>query len=360
MQLFLVFLAFFQIGHALSLDESCSAEDAHICGTCKNVQCEVSKDNFIGSITSVTSSEKCQEWCTKRNDYMNDCQYITYFGNKGLPIQNICYMYSSCVEKSGCTNCTTEKFDCLCSSSTVSKIDTPNLLDNVILIPSEDECRKKCRDHTGCEFYTYLTGSLECFLLSHLIEPISLCKGCKTGKADCNTSPTTPTTPEITSTTTTPTTSTIQGCPVDWIFLNDKCYLMSPTIMNWYQAQQFCAEKGGWLAEIFSLEEQSSINDILLDNIYYWIGLTDSAEEGHFVWQHSNQSLSWSNWGKGEPAHGYSDEDCAVMVNDISIWPSWQWHSINCNYDHGNNFPCQGKTSGNSQCFNHALCEFGQ
>ena len=212
MQLFLIFLAIFQIGHALSIDASCSTNDAHICGTCKNVQCEVSKDNFIGSITSVMSSEKCQEWCTRRNDYMNDCRYITYFGNEGHPIQNTCYMFSSCAEKSGCTNCTTETFDCLCSSSIVGKIDSPNLLENITRIQSEEECRKKCRDQTGCEFYTYLTGSFECFLLSHLIEPMSICNDCRTGKANCTASPTTPTTPATTSTmTTTGTTSTIEG-----------------------------------------------------------------------------------------------------------------------------------------------------
>ena len=206
MQLFLIFVAIFQLGHALSLDETCSAEDAHICGTCTNVECEASKDNSIGSITSVTSSEECLEWCARRNDYMNDCQYITYFGNEGLPVQNTCYMFSSCVEKAGCTNCTTETFDCLCSSSIVGKIDSPNLLDNIMLIQSEGECRKKCQDQTGCEFYTYLAGSLECFLLSHLIEPVSSHNGCRTGRANCTASPTT-TTPATTTTMTTPVTA---------------------------------------------------------------------------------------------------------------------------------------------------------
>ena len=114
---------------------------------------------------------------------------------------------------------------------------------------------------------------------------------------------------------------------------------------------QFCAEKGGWLAEIFSLEEQASINDTLLDGIGYWIGLTDSAEEGHFVWQHSNQSLSWSNWKKGEPNNVYNNQNCVVMINDTLTEHCWQWDDYYCDLD-------QWPVGGNS--FIHALCEFWQ
>merc|ERR1711884_858368 len=99
MQLFLIFLVIFQLEHAMSMDEKsldCSAEDFHICGKCTNVECEVHEDNLIGSIASVMSSEECQNWCKKRNDYMNDCRYVTYFGNEGLPVQNLCYIFSSC------------------------------------------------------------------------------------------------------------------------------------------------------------------------------------------------------------------------------------------------------------------------
>ena len=103
-----------------------AAEDFHICGKCTNVECEVHEDNLIGSIASVMSSEECQNWCKRRNDYMNDCRYVTYVGNEGLPFQNLCYMFSSCGKKSECTNCVTETFDCLCSTSTVGKIKGSN------------------------------------------------------------------------------------------------------------------------------------------------------------------------------------------------------------------------------------------
>ena len=106
---------------------------------------------------------------------------------------------------------------------------------------------------------------------------------------------------------------------------------------------QFCADKGAWLVEIFTSEEQSTINDILLYDIDYWIGLTDSSAEGHFVWQHSNKSLSWSNWHQGEPNNAQGGEDCVK----VSYWGlnggSW--------YD----FSCDKRKGGRGV---HALCEF--
>ena len=163
MHLLQIFLAIFQLGHALSLDESCSENDVHICGTCTNVECEMGKDNMIGSFSSVMSSEECQEWCTRRNDYMNDCRYITYFDNEGLPIQNMCYIFSSCGKKSECTNCVSETSDCLCSSSNMGKIESTNLLKDIADILSEEECRQKCRDNSNVNSTPTLLKALNVF-----------------------------------------------------------------------------------------------------------------------------------------------------------------------------------------------------
>ena len=56
---------------------------------------------------------------------------------------------------------------------------------------------------------------------------------------------------------------------------------------------QLCNEKGGWLAEIKTADEQAALDSILDSQAQaeYWIGLTDMAEKGKWVWQHSNQTL---------------------------------------------------------------------
>ena len=207
MQLFKVLLLIFQLGHALSKDPSCSEEDVRICKTCTNFQCEVDRGNDIGSFTSVSSSDECQEWCRRRNDYMGDCRFLTYYGKEGHPYQNTCYIFKSCVGKIGCTNCTTEIFDCFCSRSIMPHMESINPLRKLDGIISEGECRQKCRQNTECEFYTFLAESHQCFLLSQLIEPYHNCNGCRTGKANCTESPITTSTTITTTITITPTTS---------------------------------------------------------------------------------------------------------------------------------------------------------
>merc|ERR1711973_853654 len=203
-----VLIAIFQIGHALSMESSCSVKDIQICNTCKNIQCEVHGDNYIGSFENVFSFDECQDWCKIRNDYMGDCQYMTYFGNKGQYVQNTCYIFRSCVEKTECKDCVTETFDCFCSSSVMPSIEGTKRLDRFDGIISEGECRQKCRHNTRCEFYTYMADSQKCLLLAQLIEPFHDCNGCRTGKANCTEAPmTTSNTPETTSAATTASTS---------------------------------------------------------------------------------------------------------------------------------------------------------
>ena len=108
----LIFLAILPLGRALPLNETCSAEDTQICGRCTDIGCEDEKYNLIGSFTSVSSIEECHEWCTRRNEYMNDCNYLTYYGKGGLPYGNICYIFSACDKKIEGTGCVTEAKDC--------------------------------------------------------------------------------------------------------------------------------------------------------------------------------------------------------------------------------------------------------
>ena len=129
-QLFFL-LCSLQLGYAWSLNGTCSAQDAEVCGRCTSKACEVHNNNLIGSIENVSSAMECQDWCKRRNDYINDCTYVTYFGSNGALLKNVCYIFSSCDKKVDCSNCVTETFECLCSSNFMGKIVDANLLEEV-------------------------------------------------------------------------------------------------------------------------------------------------------------------------------------------------------------------------------------
>ena len=100
---------------------------------------------------------------------------------------------------------------------------------------------------------------------------------------------------------------------------------------------QFCAEKGGYLAEIKSFEEQNRLQQILSTHASYWIGLSDRAREGQFVWQHSREPMHWNYWFANQPddGHGQGCEDCVEFLMSHGTWgiPSgtWGWNDQDCN-----------------------------
>ena len=67
--------------------------------------------------------------------------------------------------------------------------------------------------------------------------------------------------------------------------------------MTWYEAQevrtieyslklflagQYCSQRGGYLAELATQAEDTSLNSHLDSEAVYWIGATDAKQEGGF------------------------------------------------------------------------------
>ena len=46
---------------------------------------------------------------------------------------------------------------------------------------------------------------------------------------------------------------------------------------------------------------------------YLWIGLTDAAIEGKFVWNSTGQATTYSYWSSGQPDN-YNNEDFALLT----------------------------------------------
>jgi len=116
-------------------------------------------------------------------------------------------------------------------------------------------------------------------------------------------------------------------CPDGWTstWLN-QCYLMSPNKMNWFQAQEFCWGQNGFLAEVKTRDQQSSLY-FLPSELNFWIGLNDIENEGKFVWAEGHEEMNFSNWIPGQPNNSGGEEDCVHMAGSLDYG---KWNDAPC------------------------------
>ena len=104
---------------------------------------------------------------------------------------------------------------------------------------------------------------------------------------------------------------------------------------SWGDADAACQAAGLQLASVQSAEQNALLLTVAGDT-EVWIGGTDAASEGTWVWSPSNAPLSYANWGKDEPNNNnYGDngeEDCLVMeVNSRGqLGGPGKWNDLRC------------------------------
>lgn len=116
--------------------------------------------------------------------------------------------------------------------------------------------------------------------------------------------------------------------------------------LTWAGADRLCRKNGTQLVEPRSsaqmVELQAAVLTALEPSSFvsYWIGLSDRAREGSFVWSSDNSTASYSNWATSEPNNSCGSaslylcwlqngqcryecmpgEDCAEVKKDDGSW----------------------------------------
>lgn len=109
---------------------------------------------------------------------------------------------------------------------------------------------------------------------------------------------------------------------------------------TWSAAKEDCEAGGGRLAEVTSAEENAAVVAAASGASGFWIGATDAAEEGTWLWAWSGRPLSYhtySNWAPGEPNDAYAavvetSEDCLQVFGDAHDVLEHQgaWNDARC------------------------------
>ena len=55
-----------------------------------------------------------------------------------------------------------------------------------------------------------------------------------------------------------------------------------------------------------------------------WLGASDIAKEGTWIWESSKTALTYSNWFANEPNNERNNENC------LHLWAYANWNDLNC------------------------------
>lgn len=112
---------------------------------------------------------------------------------------------------------------------------------------------------------------------------------------------------------------------------NDHWYEIVDSGKNgaWINAENNAIARGGHLVTINDAEEEAWLRSTFGTKIRYWIGFTDSASEGNWVWV-SGESATYTHWDVGQPDNGTPPdygEDFAVLNwnRDNGAWNDWDY-----------------------------------
>ncbi|XP_023669505.2 uncharacterized protein [Paramormyrops kingsleyae] len=113
-------------------------------------------------------------------------------------------------------------------------------------------------------------------------------------------------------------------CPQGWEKHNGQCYYFSTSVTTWNESQNNCIKEAAHLVTVNSEEEQDFITKE--GSSSYWIGLTDSAEEGVWRWV-DGTDLKQGFWLYGEPDN--KDQQSAGITANCVI-NSREWKDEPC------------------------------
>merc|ERR1719239_968967 len=121
---------------------------------------------------------------------------------------------------------------------------------------------------------------------------------------------------------------TTTPAPINWITDPDSGnqYVDLEVLIydNVEDAKDRCEAVGGMLPEPRNREENDFLNSMTTEPFY--LGMTDKAKEGSWVWNSDGSSVQWTFWRSGEPDGG-SDQNCVFMLksadkNNMNRWAS--------------------------------------
>ncbi|XP_063417249.1 perlucin-like [Mytilus trossulus] len=115
------------------------------------------------------------------------------------------------------------------------------------------------------------------------------------------------------------------ACPNGWLKNGTTCYYFSDELNTWTDAKIACEAEEGMLVEVDSKCENEFVK-MSASESQYWLGGTDEQEEGVWIWSHSQNLITFTDWKKGQPNNLRGNEHC-LSLREVS---GYAWNDDRC------------------------------
>ncbi|XP_078692037.1 C-type lectin lectoxin-Lio3-like [Branchiostoma floridae x Branchiostoma belcheri] len=118
-------------------------------------------------------------------------------------------------------------------------------------------------------------------------------------------------------------------CPNGYTHHGARCYKAFSVAQTFANARQTCTGENAWMAMPRDEDTNTFIRSFVSAS-YQWIGLSDIATEGTWLWEDGSvlEGGDYEQWGNNEP-NGNTHESCVQMRpndwNDATCWSSYQF-----------------------------------
>ena len=96
---------------------------------------------------------------------------------------------------------------------------------------------------------------------------------------------------------------------------------------DWENVKHNCQNLGGILAKIESADESQFLKTHILADAFdlFWIGLSDSLNEGEWKWTDGTELTGYTNW-EGDQPNDYNNQDCGAILEGWRLRWYYGWY----------------------------------
>jgi len=128
-----------------------------------------------------------------------------------------------------------------------------------------------------------------------------------------------------------------EDCPYGWLDAGALgCYKVVTNLtegLTWMHASWLCEDLGGYLVELSTEDDHQLVVSLLnilsasTEEQNWWIFLSDNGNEGDWVWMHSYDQVTDSQWAPFSPNNEENNHDDCVL---LSFSQFYLWMDVPC------------------------------